>query len=355
MHISVNLMSGTADTVDSVKQTIDRFADAMASIGQGYPPFRGLAKLAFGLSISHPIRGAPGKLPFGKYHTPTNTFYASAALDYAAWIEPNWSIRVDALAESLRQAAKAVHKTRITPHERAMLLEAIDLSAANAKAEPPAVLAELQPIYLVYNGEENARPDISFGPPTLRVPSAGRIVEVLPSQAMILPALDVKDSTAAPEVFKLYRRRGGEIEYREGWIAGDLVIEHWGRCGEPGEIRRHSVSDAGELRRMLGELKAAAKLQGFRTIPPSRHATVVVERSIEGFGAPTDLKFRHALEDFLDERLGWLGLGHCDGGSIGTGSMEVYCRVVDLKTAVVAIRRELAGSPFGAWVVRELR
>lgn len=43
----------------------------------------------------------------------------------------------------------------------------------------------------------------------------------------------------------------------------------------------------------------------------------------------SDLKKRTRLEDHLNELLGWTGLGHCDGGSIGSGTLEACCLVVD--------------------------
>lgn len=50
---------------------------------------------------------------------------------------------------------------------------------------------------------------------------------------------------------------------------------------------------------------------------------LLVEYVVEGMGAEADLEKRHELEDILNESLGWSGLGHCDGGSIGSGTMEV--------------------------------
>ncbi|MGH8498656.1 MAG: hypothetical protein ACRERV_07615, partial [Methylococcales bacterium] len=59
-----------------------------------------------------------------------------------------------------------------------------------------------------------------------------------------------------------------------------------------------------------------------------------------------DLKKRHSLEDRLNDLLGWTGLGNFDGGSIGSGSMEVCCYVVDFDIAKAAIESELAGTKF---------
>lgn len=53
------------------------------------------------------------------------------------------------------------------------------------------------------------------------------------------------------------------------------------------------------------------------------------------------MKLRHELEDFLSERLGWTGLGHCDGGSIGSGTMEVACFVVEKEVSKSVVEKSL--------------
>jgi len=48
----------------------------------------------------------------------------------------------------------------------------------------------------------------------------------------------------------------------------------------------------------------------------------------------------------MDEVLGWTGLGHTDGGSIGSGTMEVGCIVVDFDIAKKVVEENLKGSEF---------
>ncbi|WP_346823269.1 hypothetical protein [Rapidithrix thailandica] len=43
----------------------------------------------------------------------------------------------------------------------------------------------------------------------------------------------------------------------------------------------------------------------------------------------------------MDRTLGWTGLGHTDGGSIGSGIMEVGCIVVDFELAKKLIEQDL--------------
>lgn len=48
----------------------------------------------------------------------------------------------------------------------------------------------------------------------------------------------------------------------------------------------------------------------------------------------------------MDEVLGWTGLGHTDGGSIGSGTMEVGSMVVDFDIARKVIEESLKGTEF---------
>lgn len=48
----------------------------------------------------------------------------------------------------------------------------------------------------------------------------------------------------------------------------------------------------------------------------------------------------------MNETLGWTGLGFCDGGSIGSGTMEVCNFVVDFEIAKAIIEKGIKGSEF---------
>ena len=74
-----------------------------------------------------------------------------------------------------------------------------------------------------------------------------------------------------------------------------------------------------------------------------------VEYKIDGFGTDQDLEKRHRLEEHLNELLGWTGLGHVDGGSIGSGTMEAGCVVVDFDIAKKVIEDNLKNTEFGEY------
>lgn len=63
---------------------------------------------------------------------------------------------------------------------------------------------------------------------------------------------------------------------------------------------------------------------GYDAIELEDHNTLVIEFAINGDGTKEDLVKRLQLEDHLDNALGWSGLGHCDEGTQGGGTMEIH-------------------------------
>ncbi len=148
-------------------------------------------------------------------------------------------------------------------------------------------------------------------------------------------------------MLKLYRREDGSVaDYHEAWVADSSIIEHWGNLGETGSTREHridrQISEDENIRRVL----APAFARGFEPIHLDDHAVCIIEYAVRGMGTAADLEKRHKLEDRMNETLGWTGLGCCDGGSIGSGTMEVCCLVVEFETARRVIESDLHGTEF---------
>ncbi len=354
MLISVNITSSTAEAADAALQTVKAFDDVLRNMDCPSLTSSQIDELAFCLNIAHPLVAARSTRASGSYYASTRTFYATATLNYAAWIKPDWATRVEAVALALTLAAAAVHKKRITEAERSQVLALVSQAQRQVASVPPETISSLQPVELAYFSGRS-EPAISFGRSSYVDEGIERTV-VLPPEMIDehLQSLRHEPSEPCPEMFKRYRRSSVGIEYREAWPADGGVIEHWGICGELGQFREHPAPTARDQINTLKELKARAAVLGFKTIPLSRHAQVVVQRAIAGMGTPQDLDERHALEDFLDKQTGWLGLGHCDGGSIGSGSMEAFCFVVDARVARTALARELAKSRFSAFTIQAL-
>jgi hypothetical protein len=71
-----------------------------------------------------------------------------------------------------------------------------------------------------------------------------------------------------------------------------------------------------------------------------------IEYKINGFGSDEDIKKRHDLEDVIDMILKENNLGYCDGGSTGSGTMEVACIVNNFDEAKKLIEEKLKNTKY---------
>jgi hypothetical protein len=78
----------------------------------------------------------------------------------------------------------------------------------------------------------------------------------------------------------------------------------------------------------------------------SQLRSIVIQYRIAGRGNTADLNRRVTIEKLMNERLGWTGLGHCDGGDIGSGAMNIFCYVADARVVESVIVRELETQGF---------
>ncbi|MFO0804818.1 MAG: hypothetical protein U0791_17055 [Gemmataceae bacterium] len=147
-------------------------------------------------------------------------------------------------------------------------------------------------------------------------------------------------------MLKLYKRIDGVLHYHEAWASGREIIEHWGPVGERGDAKKHKIPKKADEDELIEQILKPARAAGYAEIVEGGEAVLLIEYAIDGFGTKKDLKKRHALEDRMNETLGWVGLGNCDGGSTGSGTMEVCCFVVDFDIAKRVIEADLAGTKF---------
>lgn len=148
-------------------------------------------------------------------------------------------------------------------------------------------------------------------------------------------------------MLKLYNHNEtGQIEYHEAWVNGDEVTVHWGIVGEQGQskayLKSQSMSEDDALREALQE----AVNNGFRPLDEGSWRFLIIEYQLGTWGEGSDLDKRHQIEDRMNETLGWCGLGHCDGGSIGSGTMEVCCVVADFQIAKRVIEEDLKDTEY---------
>lgn len=141
-------------------------------------------------------------------------------------------------------------------------------------------------------------------------------------------------------VIKLYKV-GDVTHYWEAWNTPTEVTIHWGVLGERGETREIQLRDGDSPSKIIEREAKQPKKEGYRKIPNSKLSRLVIQYRIDGMGDADDLSKRIKVEQLMNECLGWKGLGHCDGGDIGSGTMNIFCFVVDGRKCSPHVLEEL--------------
>jgi hypothetical protein len=147
-------------------------------------------------------------------------------------------------------------------------------------------------------------------------------------------------------VIKLYKRINRQLHYHEAWVDGETIGEHWGKVGEVGSHAKHKRDRKISVEKNLKRVLETAITDGYAELEPDDWQSLSIEYKIDGMGTAKDLAKRHRLERRLDGTLGKTGMGQVDGGSIGSGTMEVSCSVVSFRLAKQIIQADLAETSF---------
>jgi predicted DNA-binding WGR domain protein len=148
-------------------------------------------------------------------------------------------------------------------------------------------------------------------------------------------------------MLKLYKLIDNQLHYWETWDKDEkTAIVHWGIVGQRGEDKEIKSGLFSNFRKTVQKEIDEKLKEGYAEFNEENHSFLEIEYKIEGFGTEQDLDKRHRLEEKMDEVLGWTGLGHTDGGSSGSGTMEVVCVVVDFDIAKKVIEEKLKNTEF---------
>lgn len=157
-------------------------------------------------------------------------------------------------------------------------------------------------------------------------------------------------------MIKLYKQDGDRLLYWETWEDGSKHIMHWGAVGDEGETQSIRSGMFRNARKTVAEEMERRRREGYEEFDAYALQTVLIQYRTETWGDLEDLDRRHEIEDLMNDRLGWHGLGHCDGGDIGSGTINVCCLVVDARIAAQVMVKVLeeAGQLEGAVIAQEL-
>jgi len=148
-------------------------------------------------------------------------------------------------------------------------------------------------------------------------------------------------------MIKLYKTIDNELHYWETWDnENNSATIHWGKVGLKGEAKTVKSGLFSRFRKEIQKEIDKKINEGYIQFEDMDLTFLEIIYPIDGMGNEVDLNKRHALENRMNELLGWTGLGHVDGGSIGSGTMEVGCEVVDYNIAQKVIQDDLKNSEF---------
>lgn len=148
-------------------------------------------------------------------------------------------------------------------------------------------------------------------------------------------------------MIKLYKTIDNELHYWETWDnENNSATIHWGKVGLKGEIKTLKSGLFSNFRKVVQKEIDKKINEGYIQFEDMNLTFIEIIYPIVDMGSEDDLNKRHSLENRMNELLGWTGLGNVDGGSIGSGTMEVGCEVVDYEIAKKVIQQDLKGSEF---------
>ncbi|MEL6723518.1 MAG: hypothetical protein AAFP81_08970 [Pseudomonadota bacterium] len=151
-------------------------------------------------------------------------------------------------------------------------------------------------------------------------------------------------------MIRLYKRDENDTvaAYHEAWIEPQnrRIVEHWGYLGDSGETATHRIHILGSLERQFDGVLEPARALGFSELPESAFATLIVAYDVRGVDPDEAKDKQEDIEEALNEKLGWTGLGYCDDGRLSAQALEICCRVVNVDLARKVISESLDGSVF---------
>lgn len=140
------------------------------------------------------------------------------------------------------------------------------------------------------------------------------------------------------KMIKLYKESNNTIHYFEIWINEDKTLTiHQGKLGEVGETENLDTKNKDlPTDVLLAKYISDKKEIGYKEL--NDLTEFIVQYSyVEDCNQAELIEKRDYIESLFNNCLGWTGNGHCDGGDIGAGTMNIFCYVVDKNIAIHTI------------------
>ncbi len=148
-------------------------------------------------------------------------------------------------------------------------------------------------------------------------------------------------------MIRAYKEVNDDLLYFHIWETDEnKAVFYQGVMGNEGELEHVSANSSDELTDKINHKVDELNKTGWSGIDDDEYDVLIIEYKIEGDGTEAEHKKRQAVQDKMNEVLGWTGVGYCDGGSIGSGTMEICCIVFDYQLAYDIINEDLNETEF---------
>lgn len=140
------------------------------------------------------------------------------------------------------------------------------------------------------------------------------------------------------EMVKLYKKTNGGIDYFEIWFSDNGLTIHTGTLGDTGSTEDFALDGENSIaaKNVMEKYILDAKNHGYIEFEYLTEFIVQYSYSENEDSEKLTQKMEQ-VESLLNDCLGWTGNGHCDGGDCESGTLNIFCYVVDKDIALDSI------------------
>jgi hypothetical protein len=148
-------------------------------------------------------------------------------------------------------------------------------------------------------------------------------------------------------MIRAYKEVNDDLLYFHIWEEDETnAVFYQGAMGDKGELEHVTTKIADELTDIINKKVDELNDTGWSGIDDDEYDVLIIEYKIGEEASEKDQVKHQAVQERMNEVLELTGVGWCDGGSIGEGTMEICCVVFDYQLAYDIINEDLNETEF---------
>lgn len=143
-------------------------------------------------------------------------------------------------------------------------------------------------------------------------------------------------------MIRLIKKVDNILLYWEVWEDDKILTVHYGIIGDTGETEEIKLRLFQNAEKVMEKLAKDKLNEGYKHLDEDELIELVVQYPYEENHMEEALELRYMVEDLMNECLGWTGNGFCDGGDVGSGTINIFNYVIDVEKAFQSTLSELS-------------